>query len=67
MRALPGVPVADAHVAQGLPARPKTYTGCVRIGIEIAGQHHLLVAVANTLLHKPRGCQGLQLALMLVV
>ena len=67
MLALPGVPVADARAAQGLTARPEAHTGRVRIGIEVAGQHHVQTPPASALLHELRGSHGLQLALMLEV
>src|SRR5437588_4335350 len=65
--ALPGIPVADARAAQGLTARPEAHTGRLRIGIEVADQHHVQTAPASSLLHEPRGSHGLQFALMLEV
>ena len=52
MHALPGIAVADAHLAQRLTARPEANTSCVGIGIEVPGQHHMLVTQPYTLLHK---------------
>ena len=67
MRALPGIPVADAHLAQRVTARPEAYTGCVRVGIEVSDQYQVQTPSASALLYDPRSGHRLQLALMLEV
>ena len=67
MRALPGIPVADAHLAQRVTARPEAYTGCVRVGIEVADQYQVQTPSPSALLYDPRSGHRLQLALMLEV
>jgi hypothetical protein len=42
MNALPGVPLADALVTQGLQAAPETHAGRVGGGVEVSGQDHVV-------------------------
>jgi hypothetical protein len=65
MRALPSVPVADAHTTQRLAATTEAHAGRVGIGIEVTGQYHVYAALPDELLHEPRGGYGLKLPLVL--
>src|SRR5215204_76046 len=67
MGALPSVPVAHAHAAQGLAATPEAHAGRIGIGIEVTGHHHVHTAPINELLHEPRSGNGLKLPLILEV
>ncbi len=42
MNALPGVPLADALVTQGLQAAPETHAGRVGGGVKVAGQVYVV-------------------------
>ena len=67
MDALPSVPVAQAHAAEGLAATPEAHAGRIGFGIEVTGHHHVHTAPINELLHEPRSGNGLKLPLILEV
>src|SRR5215203_6565092 len=64
--ASPGVAVADAQAAQGLQTAPEAHAGCLRGGVEVAGQDHVMWAVFfGDLLYEPPDYSRLQLTFVL--
>src|SRR5829696_4045374 len=64
--ALPGVPVADARITQGLQPAPEAHASRVAGSIEVAGRDHVAyLTLAQQILYEARGCHSLHLALVL--